>query len=752
MAEALAVVGVVANIVQLVDFGSKVLYRLNDFQSCCGEIPKTFKHIKDELPILLETLTQIKVVAEKGSMGEETKNALSLVVNGCQTQITLLDNLISSLLPQEGDSWRKKTDKAILSLRQDSKIITITAILRTHIQSLINYHVTASSMLQTVTAHGAAGIASDEVSTKAVLDLKTVAGQESSVDASMANITHSFQEGMPSEASTDFTRSAFWDDQLSTSLTAATDLSFSSSEAAMPCSSAENGVKVIIRVEVDSTECHQEVIDVVEDDAFQAVYERILRVRNIILERGNLEPIHYHGTLVNSFISASGTQNQTFPFNSTFLKAVLEQFSDGYYTSITVQARFSKEIPTQPRSAVHQELLAKLEAAKVLGADGHFVPLNRIREVLTADWVRKLFVEHYNYYNVPSGLCGTSDQVRQHASRLLATIILACVEPLVPVFMTFWENGFSDSSMPLDCSQLPPFCRRVDYDLICATQPQTLVAEVSPCTNDLTIQAFSCRYRLPFIERSLIGTGGYSQVFKVTLLTQDLGPSFVAVKKLNSHSEHDFLREFETLRAVSSLKHPHLINLLSSFKYCERYHLVFPLASGSLRSLLIQYDPRRDRSLIRWMWRQLAGVADGLHCFHTLPVKRAVVNVSSPGQYSPLSVEAGEEWSGRHGDLKPENILHFGKHLGTLQGTLQICDFGVARFHGRYRRPNIPCTLSYSPPECDIRSQEPLLGSPYDIWSFGGILSEVVAWILGGPREVEVFRTERYVDLVSLSL
>jgi len=148
MAEALAVVGVVSSIVGLVDFGSKVLHRLNDFQSNRGEIPETFKHVKDELPILLETLHQAKVAVEKGSIKEETKKALLLVVNGCQTQITLLDNLIARSLPREEDSWRKKAGKAIFSLRQDAKVTKITAILRTHIQSLANYRVTASSTLQ----------------------------------------------------------------------------------------------------------------------------------------------------------------------------------------------------------------------------------------------------------------------------------------------------------------------------------------------------------------------------------------------------------------------------------------------------------------------------------------------------------------------------------------------------------------------------------------------------------------------------
>jgi len=152
MAEALAVVGVVSSIVGLVDFGSKVLHRLNDFQyvSSRGEIrPETLNHVKDELPILLETLHQTKVVVEKGSIKEETKEALLLVVKGCQTQITLLDDLIARSLPQEEDSWRKKAGKAIFSIRQDAKVNKITAILRTHIQSLIYYHAATSSTLQT---------------------------------------------------------------------------------------------------------------------------------------------------------------------------------------------------------------------------------------------------------------------------------------------------------------------------------------------------------------------------------------------------------------------------------------------------------------------------------------------------------------------------------------------------------------------------------------------------------------------------
>src|SRR5215472_10122884 len=147
MAEALAVVGVVSNIVQLVDFGSKVLHRLDDFQSSLGETPKVFRHIKTELPILLDTLKQTKVAVEKGTIRDETKEALVPVVEGCRTQVELLDGIIEKVLPLSGDSWRRKGSKAVASLWQDSKVKNITTVLRNYVQTLTYYHAATSSTL-----------------------------------------------------------------------------------------------------------------------------------------------------------------------------------------------------------------------------------------------------------------------------------------------------------------------------------------------------------------------------------------------------------------------------------------------------------------------------------------------------------------------------------------------------------------------------------------------------------------------------
>ncbi|KAF2500541.1 TPR-like protein [Lophium mytilinum] len=148
MADALAVISVVASIVQLVDFGNRVLLRLNEFHTSAGEVPKTFQHIKAELPVLLDTLEQTKTGIQSGSVRDETKKALLPAINGCRAQIELLDTVIGKILPLSSDSWREKSRKAVSSLRQDAKVRKIRSDLQGYIQTLTFYHAAASSAVR----------------------------------------------------------------------------------------------------------------------------------------------------------------------------------------------------------------------------------------------------------------------------------------------------------------------------------------------------------------------------------------------------------------------------------------------------------------------------------------------------------------------------------------------------------------------------------------------------------------------------
>lgn len=93
MAEALAVIGLVSAIVQFVDFGSKIVERLQDFHSSLNEVPKAFCDVKVELPQLIDTLKRTQIQAESRALSRQTHKALLPVVEVCRSQVELLTQI-----------------------------------------------------------------------------------------------------------------------------------------------------------------------------------------------------------------------------------------------------------------------------------------------------------------------------------------------------------------------------------------------------------------------------------------------------------------------------------------------------------------------------------------------------------------------------------------------------------------------------------------------------------------------------------
>ena len=151
MAEALAVVGIIANIVQLVEFGSKILHRLTEFQSSVQDVPESFRHIKAKLPLLLHTLQQTKEAIDAGRVNDETTKTLDPIIQGCREQIELLDATLAKTLPSPNDTPGKRRIKAILSIPQDAKVEKIVKTLHSYIRTLTFYYAAVSSTLRPLT-------------------------------------------------------------------------------------------------------------------------------------------------------------------------------------------------------------------------------------------------------------------------------------------------------------------------------------------------------------------------------------------------------------------------------------------------------------------------------------------------------------------------------------------------------------------------------------------------------------------------
>jgi hypothetical protein len=145
MAEALAAVAVVASIVQLVDFSTRVVSRLDEFYSVTKEVPKSFRHVKTELPLLAATLAQLKETIDTTSVAQGSTKALVPVIAGCNDQVAQLDAILKKILPEANESLRMKGKKVIVSLHYDSRMESITTTLRNYVGILTFYYAAASS-------------------------------------------------------------------------------------------------------------------------------------------------------------------------------------------------------------------------------------------------------------------------------------------------------------------------------------------------------------------------------------------------------------------------------------------------------------------------------------------------------------------------------------------------------------------------------------------------------------------------------
>jgi serine/threonine protein kinase len=213
-----------------------------------------------------------------------------------------------------------------------------------------------------------------------------------------------------------------------------------------------------------------------------------------------------------------------------------------------------------------------------------------------------------------------------------------------------------------------------------------------------------------------------------------------------------FKREIETLRRFSGEDHPHLISLLAAFRHGDDYCVIFRWARCDLKTLWRDsakwnWDPDPlSKPTLQWMLEQCRGIASGLHRIHRYTRSETMADGHLAAPHNNIIY-------GRHGDIKPENILVFCKqNQPEDRGTLVITDFGLTRFHTEgtksyFSSKDVLNTFSYRPPECDM--EECRITQSFDIWSFGCVLLEFIAWYLGGWALVLKFvRVRKTIDPV----
>jgi len=122
----ISAVGLAAAIVQFIEVATKVVNRLSDFGSDASQIPKTFRQVKIELPLIIDGLRRIHEQAASGSLDPTTEKSLLPVVRECQQTTNKLDVLLDKLMPPAGASSWERRKFAIASLARDKDVEQLT--------------------------------------------------------------------------------------------------------------------------------------------------------------------------------------------------------------------------------------------------------------------------------------------------------------------------------------------------------------------------------------------------------------------------------------------------------------------------------------------------------------------------------------------------------------------------------------------------------------------------------------------------
>lgn len=229
------------------------------------------------------------------------------------------------------------------------------------------------------------------------------------------------------------------------------------------------------------------------------------------------------------------------------------------------------------------------------------------------------------------------------------------------------------------------------------------------------------------------------------------------MKSLSSHDKDRFKQEFDMLVTFSGDYHRHLISLLATYQQGDEYYLIFPWASGDLRSYWRDINPKPivDHDTITWVAEQCYGIARGLgkiHKHQTTYFRKSGDHPFVPKELiSSRSRNESLKLFGRHGDIKPQNILCFSCANNEVEmPILRITDLGLAEFKtdvaNIYKSPNrVSMTAAYRPPEYDTENGK--VGQSHDIWALGCLFLEMVTWLLGGWDLVQQFEQLRVAEM-----
>lgn len=142
MAEAAAVIGLVASIASLVDLGIKLVARIREFTAGTLETPESFSALATRLPLLKTSLQLIERQAQAGRLPADVVVALTVLITGTAVQVSTVQKALSSIIPASDASRTQRALKALRSLAKEKDVVTAVEKIHQDIDFLVLHQAT----------------------------------------------------------------------------------------------------------------------------------------------------------------------------------------------------------------------------------------------------------------------------------------------------------------------------------------------------------------------------------------------------------------------------------------------------------------------------------------------------------------------------------------------------------------------------------------------------------------------------------
>ena len=117
MAEAIAALALLSSIAQVVDFGTRVVKRLDEFRTNVSGLPESFQHMSNRLPLLVAVVEILHRRTAEGDFDSKTQQDLDRIIRAVQRELEDLDALLRNVLPSARASTWEKGLKAVKSVK-----------------------------------------------------------------------------------------------------------------------------------------------------------------------------------------------------------------------------------------------------------------------------------------------------------------------------------------------------------------------------------------------------------------------------------------------------------------------------------------------------------------------------------------------------------------------------------------------------------------------------------------------------------